>query len=321
MKINLKKSNQADIDTTECVFRTAYYIAKNNRPYTDHPELIDLQLNGVNAGRVLHLNVVCADIIDSISEQMKKKVLYYIQQYPVPFSILTDESTSSSGIARLIIYLHYTFNDFPINIFIDLLELNATNSSEAANQILNCLYRQGFSDSYLLDNLLGFCSDGASVMTGSNTGVFTQLKQKFPWLVGCHCLNHRHELAVSDAAKACVAVNHFKYFMDSLYALYSTKSSRNKRELLVAAVKVEVCLLKIGRVLSTRWVASSFRTVKAVLHNFKALYLHFINASIDSTRDSKERSKFKGLAQTLASVSFLKNLALMYYALEELKST
>ena len=40
LKANFKKSNQAD--TTECVFRTAYYIAKNNRPYTDHPKLIDL---------------------------------------------------------------------------------------------------------------------------------------------------------------------------------------------------------------------------------------------------------------------------------------
>ena len=68
-------------------------------------------------------------------------------------------------------------------------------------------------------------------------------------------------------------------------------------------------------------MASSFRTVKAILHNFKALHLHFINASIDSTSDLKERFKFKGLAQTLASTSFLKNLALMYDTLEELKST
>ena len=130
LKANFKKSNQADINTTECVFRTAYYIAKNNRPYTDHPELIDLQkLKGVNAGRVLRSNVVCADIIDSISEQMKKKVLHHIQQYPSPFSTLTDERTCSSGVACLIIYLRYTFNHFPINIFVDLLELNATNVS------------------------------------------------------------------------------------------------------------------------------------------------------------------------------------------------
>ena len=138
---------------------------------------------------------------------MKKKVLYHIQQYPGPFSILTDESTSSSGIACLIIYLHYTSNDFPINIFADLLELNATNASEIANQILNCLHRHGFSNSYLSDNILGFCSDGASVMIGSNTG---------------------------------------------------TQSSKNKRELSATAVEEEVCLLKIGRVLNTRWVASSF---------------------------------------------------------------
>ena len=141
LKASLKKFSQTDIDTTECVFRTVYYIAKNNRPYTDHPELIDLQkLNGVNAGRVLRSNDVCADIIDSISEQMKKKLLYQIQQYPGPFSILTDERTSSSGIACLIIYLRYAFNHFPINIFVDLSELNATNVSEIANQIFEFLF-------------------------------------------------------------------------------------------------------------------------------------------------------------------------------------
>ena len=215
---------------------------------------------------------------------MKKKVLYHIQKYPGPSSILTDERTSSSGIACLIIYLRYTFNDFSNNIFVDLLELNATNASKIANQILNCLHRHGFSNSYLSDNLLGFCSDGASVMTGSNNGVFTQLKQKFPRLVRWHCLNNRLELAVNDAVNAYVVVNHFKCFLDTLYALHSTQSSHEKRELsAAAAVEVEVCLLKIGRVLSSRWVASSFRTVKAVLHNFKVLHLHFINASIDST--------------------------------------
>ena len=143
-------------------------------------------------------------------------------------SILTDESTSSSGIACLIIYLRYTFNDFPINIFVDLLELNATNPSEIANQIQNCLHRHGFSDSYLSDNLLGFCGDGASIMTEPNTGALTQLKQKFPRLVGWHCLNHRFELALSDAVN--VAVIHFKCFMDTLYALYSTHSSKKERK-------------------------------------------------------------------------------------------
>ena len=77
-------------------------------------------------------------------------------------------------------------------------------------------------------------------MTGSNTGVFTQLIQKFPRLVRWHCLNHHLELSASDVVKASVVVNHFKCFMDTLYALYSTQSSKNKRELSAVAVEVRL---------------------------------------------------------------------------------
>ena len=61
------------VRATANVFRTAYYIAKNDRPYLDHPELIDLQrANGVNVGRVLHSQTVCVDIIDHIACGMRK---------------------------------------------------------------------------------------------------------------------------------------------------------------------------------------------------------------------------------------------------------
>jgi len=33
-------------------FRTAYYVANNDKPYTDHPDLIDLQkANDISVGR------------------------------------------------------------------------------------------------------------------------------------------------------------------------------------------------------------------------------------------------------------------------------
>jgi hypothetical protein len=47
--------------------------------------------------------------------------------------------------------------------------------------------------------------------------------------------------------------------------------------------------LKIGRILSTRWVASSFRSVSAVWGNFEALVRHFKEAENDPTRDKKKR--------------------------------
>ena len=54
-------------------------------------------------------------------------------------------------------------------------------------------------------------------------------------------------------------------------------------------VRVEVQLLKIGRILSTRWVASSYRSVLAVWTNYEALVQHFEEAKLDPTRDKKDK--------------------------------
>jgi hypothetical protein len=71
------------------VFRTAYYGAKNDRPYSDHPALIELQeLNGLNSGRVLHSNVICADIIDHISSEMRKNIVKHILHARPKISVL-----------------------------------------------------------------------------------------------------------------------------------------------------------------------------------------------------------------------------------------
>lgn len=62
----LKMSN-ADVNNTKNIFMTAYFIAKNQRPFTDMPKLVDLhQINGLHMGRVLQTNKACGNIIDHI---------------------------------------------------------------------------------------------------------------------------------------------------------------------------------------------------------------------------------------------------------------
>lgn len=47
------------------VFRTAYYVAKSNKPFTDFESMIDLQhANSADLGRVLQSKTVYVDIID-----------------------------------------------------------------------------------------------------------------------------------------------------------------------------------------------------------------------------------------------------------------
>ena len=68
------QSEQAVFQSTARVFRTAYYVAKNNKPFTDFESLIDLQEgDSLDMGRVLHSKTVDVDIIDHVSSQMKKK--------------------------------------------------------------------------------------------------------------------------------------------------------------------------------------------------------------------------------------------------------
>jgi hypothetical protein len=55
-----------------------------------------------------------------------------------------------------------------------------------------------------------------------------------------------------------------------------------------------------------------------VWRNYSALHGHFQRASVDFTRSSSERAKFAGLAQKLATVSFLNDLAIMKDVLREL---
>ena len=45
------RMNKEEIETTTKVMRTAYYIAKSDRPYSDQTGLLELQaLNGINIG-------------------------------------------------------------------------------------------------------------------------------------------------------------------------------------------------------------------------------------------------------------------------------
>ena len=48
----------------------------------------------------------------------------------------------------------------------------------------------GFTPNEWRSKLVGFGSDGATVMMGVRSGVATLLKNDVPWLVEIHCLAH-----------------------------------------------------------------------------------------------------------------------------------
>lgn len=301
MTVAIRKVNKKHHKTTERCFLTAYYLAKNNRPFTDYPDLLQLlELNELDVGITLHSRYSATQIINSIADDMKKNLCQSIIQNNRKISVIVDESSTISNKSTLLIYIRTIFDSaqsrnivgsaFPLS----LVELESLNAGTITEAILQCLSSNGFHSDYLSNHLVGICSDGASVMVGSQSGVLTQLKDRYPNILLWHCLCHRIELAVSDAVKSMNSVNHIQSFMDRLYSLYS-QSPKAQRQLEQCATEVSSQLKKIGRVLGTRWVASSYRSLLAVWQSYPALHQHFSTAMQDVENSSTRRSMYKGL--------------------------
>jgi hypothetical protein len=314
------------------IFRTAYAVAKNDLPFTVHGKLVELQrLNGVEVGRIHRSDHSCAAIIKSISTLMRKSLSLQLVENVRFVSLMLDEATLFKT-SVVILYLRGCLpgtRDFSHpcrgaeNVYLGLAEANeGTNVDGIVAAVDSLLESYNIDVTWLKQSLIGICTDGASVMTGRENGVALRLSQKYgeQRIELFHCLAHRLELAVDDALKAVTATNHFQAFVQKLYSLYS-QSPKNMRELKEAAALTETELLKITSIFTVRWVASSFRVVRAIWRDFQALHSHLQSASVDSSRSSSERGKFQSLARHLASVNFVQDVALLKDVLRELKST
>lgn len=320
LKRQFDKGHSHMSEKTSRCFLTAYKAAKNARSFLDYESDILLQeLNGLDMGRILHSDVTCASITSHIAVEMRKQMLNLCIERKCKFSVLLDESTSLSKKSCLIVYIRSILceGDEPVTFFLSLVELEGSSACAIKEALLKCLHQAGFTEQYCQQYWLAIATDGCSTMLGRKNGLIAQLQLQYSSLIPWHCAAHRLELAVGDALKDNTATNSFKFFLEKLYSIYSM-SPKNQRELMEVAQEVNVELLKVGKIFSIRWVASSVRTVKAVWQNLPALYEHFRRASVDESRSSTEKNTFDSLANHVSSRVFLRNLALMYDSLHEL---
>jgi hypothetical protein len=158
----------------------------------------------------------------------------------------------------------------PINLFIDLIELDDVTASGIFTSLLRYLDFIVISEECHGNYLVSVTCGGAPVIIGARGGAKKLLKDKFPTAIVWHCANHRLELSVHDAVETLTGINRSKHFIDKLYTLYHV-SPKNARELQICAATLGVQLLKSGRILSAPWVTSSFRSVSALWQDYEAL--------------------------------------------------
>ena len=104
-------------------------------------------------------------------------------------------------------------------------------------------------------------------MLGVHSGVGARLKKKFPALLLWHCLNHRLELAISDAVSSINGFCPIQAFFDKIFSVYSY-SSKLQRQLCEISIDLHLQLKKIGNIFTVRWITSSYRAVKALWNDY-----------------------------------------------------
>jgi len=99
---------------------------------------------------------------------MKKELLKKIIENRCKITVLADESTSVGYKSILLVFLKASVDGEmePIAFPLDLIELDSLSAAHIKEQLMNCLFKSGFTTELLQGVFIGFCSDGASVMLG-----------------------------------------------------------------------------------------------------------------------------------------------------------
>lgn len=170
--------------TTIKVFRIAYYIAMQIRPFSNDDDLIKLQeINGVHLGKIFNSRYSATNIINHISNIMRKQLISKIITLKSKLSIFIDESTSLSNKTTLVVYLKtYLGGNNPEYVFLNLCELQSQDPEQIEKYLLNTLKSNGLHEKYFQKHWVAIATDGASVMVVKNSGVVTRLREKYPKL-------------------------------------------------------------------------------------------------------------------------------------------
>ena len=170
------------------------------RPFTDFPDLLDLQtLNGVGLWGTYHNDKAAKEFITHIAGVYQDNLQKHLHKSDY-FSVYCDGSTDRSESEKELVMVRVIEDFYPVVKYLKLVEPANTKADGILAAINGAFAYFGFSAREYKQKMIGFGSDGASVMMGARRGVIELLKVEgqADWILSVWCLAHRLELAVKD---------------------------------------------------------------------------------------------------------------------------
>ena len=134
-----------------------------------------------------------------------------------------------------------------------------------AHSVLTTMHNFGVAPS----QIMGFGSDGASVMTGRNKGATGMLLRENPHLINVHCLAHRLALCTSQAAESVAGMKEYHTAVTSLYYYFKNAPARVARFAEIQRI-LDEDQLKIREVHGVRWL-SFYEALEVVFRSLDSL--------------------------------------------------
>ena len=195
---------------------------------------------------------------------------------------MCDESTDISVQKKLVVYGRVVNDDLSSET-IYLGNLRLSHVSVTADVIYTSLKDFIEAKGLQLSKVIGFGSDGASIMTGSKTGVATRLKQQSLHCISVHCMAHRLNLCSAKAAGDVPYLKDtFQKVLTDMYYYFSKSASRTE-ELKEIQKVLDSPVVKMKEVHEIRWM-SFYNSSSSVYYSWKSLIKYFKQHQKDSAR-------------------------------------
>lgn len=157
------------------------------------------------------------EIIDCLAEMVRTSITSEVTQSEA-FSILVDETKDLSKTEQMSFVIRYYYTGSVCESFLAFEAAQPLDAASLSQKIIQMLQKH---DLDYKNHLVGQAYDGASVMSGKNTGVQTGMKSEAPLAFYVHCNAHCLNLVLDDSVKCIPEANCFFSLLQKLSVFVS----------------------------------------------------------------------------------------------------
>ena len=273
------------LKTTANHLRSVYAALVWNLAFLRYEELITLQeYNEAMIGRFLRTHQAMKKMTMFLSDIADKNLANFMLEQNVPFSLLVDESTNRKHENFLVVLVQVPENNMPVVYLFSLIHILDADAESLFEYITMEFEKRGLKD-FLRQNLRAVASDGASVMTGKESGLCARFEDHADHKLQCmHCAAHRSNLVAEWALKIEDWYDDLLGQTKNVYKYYQI-GHKNRDSLMKTSKELGLKLREPRLVYDIRWISSVDTVFKSLIHNWK---IYLINLQSAATEKGKK---------------------------------